>query len=160
MKLDDNIKATITDFNTKFPFPKTNDEDSANWTHKLCEQLAYSYPTDGWGHKSAGPGRPHSADVICIRAPFLGWDIIIAAGSSDATLNLNADSIDLTGQIYEPVAATNWLNVPVPPDPPTPPDTTDKKLDYIIAQIDALQYMVETFHAEEMAAINKPRTLV
>lgn len=121
MKLPDDVKLLISVFVEKFPFPRTNDEEASAWTHKLCEQLAYSFPTSGWCHKSAGPGRPHSADVIALKVPFIGWDIIYSAGSPEAKLNLDADSIELTGQIPEPVAPYNYFETAPPVEPPIPP---------------------------------------
>jgi hypothetical protein len=124
--IPDSAKLVIQNFVDKYPFPKTNDEDSANWTHQLCEQLAYSFPGDGWGHKSAGAGRPHSADVIALQSPFIGWDIIISAGSPDARLNLNTDSTILAGQIFEPVTPRNYLESTPPIEPPVePPVSTE-----------------------------------
>lgn len=129
MYLSDPVKEKITEFVFRYPFPTTNDEDAANWTHKLCEQLKYSFPSDGWGHKKRNSSSPHSADVIAVykSAPtvvFLGWDIITNAGSPQAKLNLNAESIDLLNppdgpQYFETVAAQDYLDEePIPPDPP------------------------------------------
>ncbi len=155
MYLTEPVKAKIIEFNNKYPFPKTNDEDSATWTHKLCQQLKYSFPNDGWGHKSAGPGRPHSADVICLSSPFIGWDIIIAAGSSDAKLNLNGESIDLSGQIFEQVTAFDFLEGTIPVPPPT--GTIDEKLNLIIAKLNNLEEQMNQYHGQEMDAIVAPR---
>lgn len=148
MYLPQPVKDKIVEFINKYPIPLTNDEDASNWTHQLCQQLKYSFPNDGWGHKSAGPGRPHSADVICLSSPFMGWDIISSAGSPDAKLNLNAESIDLSGQIFEQVPAFNFLvdDIPVPPTPPS----IEEKLDLIIT-------MLTRYHGEEMEAITAPR---
>jgi len=150
MYLAESVKAKIQEFVSAYPLPRTNDEDSANWTHKLCEQLKFSFPTDGWGHKSAGPGRPHSADVIALANPFWGWDIIINAGSPDARLNLNGEYINLVGQIYEPVAAYNYLSLEPPVDPPPTNGTIEEKLNLILATM-------AKYHEEEMAAITAPR---
>ena len=154
MYLPDRVKQKIQEFVNKYPFPTTNDVDAANWTHQLCEQLKFSFPDDGWGHKKADNNRPHSADVIAISNPFLGWDIIFNAGSPQATLNLAADSKDLANppdgpQVFEPVTATDYLGsvVPIPPDPPT---DIEAKLDYIIQ-------MMQKYHSEEMEAIVAPR---
>lgn len=152
MYLPDRVKQKIQEFVNKYPFPTTNDVDAANWTHKLCEQLKFSFPADGWGHKRADNNRPHSADVIAISNPFLGWDIIFNAGSPQATLNLAADSKDLANppdgpQVFEPVDATDYLGGVTPP----PPDgTIEEKLDLIIQ-------MLRNYHSEEMEAITAPR---
>ena len=112
-------KHLIQQFAIYYPLPAT-DEASRTWTHQLCEQLAYSFPADGWCHKSAGEGRPHSADCIAWVDPFIGWDIIGASGTPQAVLTLDGASIDLTGQVRERVVPTNHL-APEPPDPPEPP---------------------------------------
>jgi hypothetical protein len=147
MYLSSEVQDKIAEFTNKFPLANTT-EESQTWTHRLCQQLKFSFPNDGWGHKSAGPGRPHSADCICLSSPFWGWDIINNAGSPQAKLNLNAESIDLSGQIFEQVTAADFIgDVPIPPDPPS---TIEQKLDLIIT-------MLRNYHAEEMEAITAPR---
>jgi len=84
MKLPDDVKTTIALFRAKKgdppkapagadPEPYT--ELARVWTHALCEQLRFSHGAT-WGHKSAGPGRPHSADVIACIAPYLDENFI------------------------------------------------------------------------------------
>lgn len=147
MYLSPEVQSKIVEFKNKFPLANTT-EESQVWTHRLCQQLKFSFPNDGWGHKSAGPGRPHSADCICLSSPFWGWDIINNAGSPQAKLNLNAESIDLSGQIFEQVTAADFIgDVPVPPDIP---GTIEQKLDHIIM-------MLSKYHDEEMVAITAPR---
>jgi hypothetical protein len=154
MQLPDEVKVKIVEFVSKYPFPITNDEDAANWTHELCQQLKFSFPNHGWGHKKADENRPHSADVIATESPFMGWDIISNAGSPSAKLNLDASSLDLANppdgpQVFEPVVANNFLDVVTPPVPPTN-GTVDEKLDMIIS-------MLQRYHTEEMDAITAPR---
>jgi hypothetical protein len=154
MYLRPEVQDKIAEFVNKFPLPSTT-EESQQWTHSLCQQLKFSYPNEGWGHKSAGPGRPHSSDVICLSSPFIGWDIINNAGSPQAKLNLNAESIDLSGQIFEQVTSYDYLgsSVPVPP----PIGTIDEKLNYIIAKLDALDKKMDEYYDREMEAITAPR---
>jgi hypothetical protein len=156
MYLTEPVKAKIVEFNFKYPYPTTNDDDSATWTHRLCQQLKYSFPNDGWGHKKADANRPHSADVICLSSPFIGWDIITSAGSPNAKLNLNGESIDLTGQIFEQVTAADFIGSEPPTNPP-PSGSVDEKLNLIIAKLDALDKKVDTYHTQEMEAITAPR---
>lgn len=152
MKLSDEVKEVISRFDAKYPVPVTdNVEDSQNWTHRLAEQLKYSFPSDGWGHKFAGLGRPHSSDVVCLSSPFMGWDIIYNSGSPSAELNLNAESIDLSGQIFEQVTAYDHLGNDGGTIPPPPSGgTIEEKLDRIIS-------LLTTYHNEEMDAITAPR---
>ena len=134
MKLSPAVQTVIAQFATAFPIPYT-DEASREWTHRLAEQLAFSFPTEGWGHKSASPTRPHSADVVAIKSPFLGWDLLVNGGSPVVTLNLNADSIDLAGQTFEPVSPVNHLNFE--PTDPTEPPTGDLE-----ARVETLEAVV------------------
>jgi len=151
MQLPDEVKEKILQFVNKYPVPKTtNVEDSQVWTHRLCEQLKFSFPSVGYGHKSAGPGRPHSSDVFCMASPFIGWDIIFQSGSPSAELNLNAESIDLGGQIFEQVTAYDHVGGGDTPPPPPSGGTIEEKLDRIIS-------LLTTYHNEEMDAITAPR---
>ena len=150
-KLNSECQLVISRFVLKFPLPVNSVTASQEWVHKLCQQLKFSFPYEGWGHKSAGPGRPHSSDVIATYPPLVGWDIILDAGSANPILTLNANSMNLPEQIFEEVMAVNFLGGII--DPPEPPPTTDinAKLDYIIQTM-------EKYHDNEMAAIQKPRT--
>jgi len=147
-KLNAEQQLVIQRYTNKFPIPSNDVTLSQEWAHKLCQQLKFSFPNEGWGHKSADPRRPHSSDVIAIRSPFVGWDIILDAGGSNPILTLYGESIDLNGQIFEEVVAVNYLGGIV--DPP-PTIDINAKLNYIIQ-------MMEKYHDDEMVAIQKPRT--
>jgi hypothetical protein len=149
MKLPVEVQQVIQEYANMYPLPVNNEEGASNWTHALCQQLNFSFPSAGWGHKSAGPGRPHSKDVVCTMNPFIGWDVVLAAGGPNPTLQLNGDSIDLSGQIFEPVSPVDYLGS-TPPPPPNPPTDIEAKLDYIIQ-------MMQKYHTEEMDAITAPR---
>ncbi len=95
MTLSDDVKRTILAFNASFPMPVGESHLQA-WVHKLCEQLAFSHPGDGWGHKASGIGSPHSKDTIAIHTPFLGWDIIVGAGTDTPALDINAHGLLLS----------------------------------------------------------------
>jgi hypothetical protein len=156
MYLSNDVKAKIVQFEAKYPLPRsTNNEEFQTWTHRVCQQLKYSFPNDGWGHKSAGPGRPHSSDVICTESPFIGWDIVLNAGSLNPQLVLSNESIDLTGQVFEQVTAADFLGSTPPPDPPT--GTVDEKLNLIIAKLNALDKKMDNYLDREMEAITAPR---
>jgi len=120
MTLPDDVRQVIARYAAKYPVPTASEEASQTWTHNLCRQLVFSFPGDGWCHKSAGGGRPHSKDCIAVQnaGRFYGWDIIINAASPAATLDLNADSQDLTGQVPEPVMPQNYLDDGPEPPPP------------------------------------------
>ncbi len=142
MELSDPVKATITQFVAKYPMP-VGEANLQSWTHQLCEQLAYSYPTEGWCHKASGIGASHSKDTVAINQPggsFYGWDIIIGAGTPTPALDLNAQSVDLSGQFPEPVTPTNWIGGPTPP----PPDDLEARVAALEAAMVALRADVAT----------------
>jgi len=155
MYLTPGAKDLITKFAAKYPFPITNDEDSANWTHRLCEQLAFSYPATPWGHKKASDTRPHSADVIALSNPFVGWDIITNAGTPAARLNLNDSEIDLSGQVFEPVNPVNHLADAPPIEPPVIPPTIPPASNLDVEILNELKKhtMILTAIANAMATI-------
>jgi hypothetical protein len=116
MQLPNPVRDVIQQYANKYPIPAGDEAASQEWTHKLAQQLKFTFPYDGWGHKSAGSGRPHSKDVVAIASPFIGWDVILGAGTLSPTLSLTGDSIDLTGQLFEQVEAKDFLGTtPVPP---------------------------------------------
>jgi len=137
MNLRPEHKAVIVKFESMFPLPDT-DEESRQWTHMLAEQMAYSFPTEGWGHKSAGGNRPHSADVIALKSPFVGFDIVNNAGSEAAELNLDAESIDLTTpfmQEYEKVDPVNYFD----DEPEPPPTDLEERVEALEGRVLALE---------------------
>jgi hypothetical protein len=146
MKIPVDVTQIIREYSYRFAIPNS-ETGCQDWTHNLCCQLKFSFPNSGWGHKSAGPDRPHSKDCICIENPFVGWDIIDGAGTSNSFLFLDGDSIDLTGQLFELVIAKSFL-LPVPPIPPTPDG--DVTLSIILKTM-------REFHDEEMEAITAAR---
>jgi hypothetical protein len=108
-----------------FGLPALDGESARTWTRELAEQFKFSFPKEGWGTKQADPGRPPSTDCICTQKPFTGYDVIISQGSPSQALAHNPEPINLTGQIYIPVEATDHLTESAPaqdypyPDEPT-----------------------------------------
>jgi len=102
-----------------FPCPDT-DEESRQWTHMLAEQMAYSFPTEGWDTRALAATGP-TARCHCAQVSLRWFDIVNNAGSEAAELNLDAESIDLTTpfmQEYEKVDPVNYFD-----DEPEPPPT-------------------------------------
>lgn len=123
----EDFRVLLVRFAEKFGIPKgTGEEAARQWAHKLAEQFCFSFGTS-FGHKSAGPGRPHSADAIAVRegGKLYGWDVLRDAGGPDCQLVERPGTIDLTGQLFEVVSAVNHLAAPAPPPPP-PPSTECK----------------------------------
>lgn len=122
MKLSAPEKEVIVKFTAKYPLPAT-DDGSREWTHMLCQQMKFSFPGVGWGHKRQAQNHPHSSDCIAMQTPFIGWDVVSNSGTANATLSLDGEAYDLTGQVFEPVEAVNHLGTQPPdPEPPQPPD--------------------------------------
>lgn len=126
--------------NARFPAPVTQEGPMREWSQKLAEQLLFSFPGERWGCKSTRPGSTQSFDVIAREAGgrLWGYDLAFDGGASHARLNTHPQPMDLTGQAFIPVFATNHLGRPQPqpqPDPgpgPTPipnPDPTPQPVD-------------------------------
>ena len=102
--------------------PVDAEEARREWVYKLAQTFKARFPI-AWGTKRADPTRPQSKDVICYESAgrLVGWDVVL--GTEPPTLNPNADSMDLTGQVFIPVEAHDWLSVlpPVEPEVPIPP---------------------------------------
>jgi hypothetical protein len=144
VELTEPVKALIQQFAVKYPMPVGEPALQA-WTHKLCEQLAYS-SLEPWGHKASSPSAPHSKDTIALRQPFVGWDIIIGAGTGNPVLDLSGESIDLSGQYFEPVAKINWLGGDPLPPPITNLEARVADLEQRVADIEhALQDAAAAF---------------
>jgi hypothetical protein len=75
-------------------------------TRRVAEQFAASFPNEGWGQKSAGPGRPLSHDVIAMRTAgrLIGFRI---------TDDPVPTRFDLAGQIFHEVQAVRHVAAPV-----------------------------------------------
>lgn len=125
MSWTDAHAAVVVAFAAKYPCPGGEGESEAarDWTRKLAEQFAFSFPNEGWGHKSAGGGRPPSTDVIATHAPFIGYDVIGGQGRAGWTLNIHPGSEVLTGQEFIAVTPTDWLGTGSGAGPTKPPVT-------------------------------------
>lgn len=107
-------------FARKFP-PPIEDEPCRSWTVKLAEQFAHTFPSQAWGTKRADPGRPPSTDCICTQSPFVGYDVIITQGRPEQHLARHPEALNLTGQVFIPVVATDHVGGAVKPPKPKPP---------------------------------------
>lgn len=151
MQLPDPVKATIRAFFLRFGFAQGEDA-ARELTHKLCEQVAWSHPGQGYGHKFAGPGRPHSADALAqLRdsGQLWAWDLIGDAGGAN-TLNLDVDGEDITGQVFEHVTPTNHLGIVPPVDVPP---TTPAWVAQILLRLDRCDQVLEDLREEVRRAI-------
>jgi hypothetical protein len=138
----------LRQFAAKFPVPQLQpgeaiealEERARQWTVRFCEQAACV--SASYGAKRADPTRPISKDVLAWHgvAEFVGWDLLSGVGTGAPTLNDGLagrplpSTYDLTGQVFVPVNAKDWLGfyvtpqpvpdpiipTPVTPDPATP----------------------------------------
>ena len=121
-------QSLLETFASIFPIPPApnNDEPCREWTRRAAEQFAFTFPTDGWGHKRADSGRPPSTDVIAEFSPFVGYDLILNQGAhSGQQLNPRPTALNLAGQVYIPVTPQNHIGMSVPPPVDPPPPNTD-----------------------------------
>lgn len=148
MKLPPAVLATRDRYVAMFPLWDTPGDPTAEdrarqWTLGLISQIVYEHPGQGYGSKRADPGRPLSKDAIAQQtetatsgaaratgkgkqAPatrtylqLLGWDLLTGAGSGSPQLVPDPDSMDITGQVFEPVAGADVIGgaaIPVAPE--------------------------------------------
>ena len=125
----------------KFGLPDYRDDDAARaWTRRLAEQFKFSFPDEGWGHKSGGGGRPPSTDVIArnMSNGLWGYDVILNQGIANQVLIDRPGAINLAGQAFIPVTATNHLGTVVEPEPEPEPDPN------LAARVEALERELAT----------------
>lgn len=122
------LESLLRQWTDKFPLPPfTGDVEQTQaairaWTQRFAEQAAFS-ESFFYGCKSTSPGSPQSNDVVAYadtQGTLWGWDIVVSAGAPNAEVNYAPDTMDLTGQHFIPVVATNHLGGSTP-EPPTPP---------------------------------------
>lgn len=126
----------LRSYEAKYGLPALNGDAARAWTRRLAEQFKFSFPNEGWGHKAGGGGRPPSTDVIARQMSngLWGYDLILNQGISSQEMDYNPGAINLAGQEFIPVTATNHLGNVVEPEPQIPP--VDTKLQ---ARVEALE---------------------
>lgn len=130
-------QSVLETFAGLFPVPPApnNDDACREWTRRVAEQFAFTFPGEGWGHKSAGNGRPPSTDVIATSSPFEGYDLINNQGAGNQSLNTRPGAIPLPGQVFITVTPTNHIGSVVEPPPPPPPPPSN--LEARVAKLEA-----------------------
>ena len=96
------------------------DDDRRAWVNKCAAQFKFSFPSEGWGTKSAHAARvPRSTDAICTREPFIGYDLILAGGADSQRVTFNPEAIDLRGQYFlDDMAPHDFIGGAGPVEPP------------------------------------------
>ena len=66
MNFEQKHSELLEKYYTAFGLPAIDSDGSAarTWTYQLGSQFAFTFPSEGWGTKSAGGGRPPSTDCI------------------------------------------------------------------------------------------------
>lgn len=131
MRLTEPQQSVANDFHNRFGLPAWNsDEDARHWTRRLCEQMHFSFPNVGFGHKAGGGGRPPSTDVLALRKGniFVGWDVIPNQGRQNQSFDAGGESVDLAGQEFIPVEPINHLQTTGGGNPDPDPDPDPKPL--------------------------------
>lgn len=126
----------------------TDDERRA-LTRQIIEQLVCEFPNDGYGGKSADPGRPFSKDAIAqtISGRFIAWDWQNGASRRP---QVPIGFTDITGQNPIPVGCINHLNGgPVS----TPVNVDNSSLDDAIAVLTAEQRAFRASLNEQIAKL-------
>jgi hypothetical protein len=126
-------QSILVAFDAAYPVPqgagKSVDKWEAErryWTMTLA-QTFNARAGAKWGTKRADPNRPPSKDALAFEdaGRLWGFDTCVATSDTTVKINPNAHGEDITGQVFIPVEAKDWLagdTPPTPPvDPPTPP---------------------------------------
>ena len=134
MRLPDRIEAIRQALLSQYALPynaapsPSKDEAFRQWSLRFAQQAVYSEPGDGWGAKRASPLRPLSKDTIAqqVGDRLYCWDLFSGVSSSTTSIVAIPESLDITGQYYDPEASVpkDSLNNAFPPDGggPIPPD--------------------------------------
>jgi hypothetical protein len=170
MSLPTNVKQIRDRFVAQFPVPHMgpdaikSDDAFENvcraWIRRLTEQVVYETRDAEWGVKNAGGGRPQSKDSLAwnVNGRLINYDLLSGVGTGHPTLVGNPEGEDITGQVFMPVEAHDYLGHGQPADPPPPvvvpptPPSTDFaqcviKLDLLLEDFAALGRAVDSLHA-------------
>lgn len=110
MILPDHIFAIVNALHAQnLPLALGDDEARRSLQKKVVETAVARFPDEGWGWKSAGPGRPPSKDAIanCKLAPghLLAWDCFNGATRAPA----RSESLTIDEQTFIPISGFDHL---------------------------------------------------
>ncbi len=169
----------LMEFTEKFGLPAVNDEAARAWTFQLGQQFAFDFPSEGWGTKSAGNGRPQSTDVLAryIGGNLVGYDVIVDQGIPGQRLIPSPGLMNINGQVFIPTPAMDYLGrsgggpvtpIPVTSSPSAPISDSAALLaalhrieQLLQAQVEAQRYSNDRLAAleETLATDPSPATL-
>jgi hypothetical protein len=121
MRLPDGVQQIVTALYTRHLDLATGTDDQRRaLTQMIVEQTVYTYPHEGWGWKSADPGRPLSKDSIAKQQDgrLMNFDLF---NGSTRKPNDHPESEDITGQTFRPWPGVDHLGTTAP-DPEPDPD--------------------------------------
>lgn len=132
MQLPGGVLATRDRYVAAFPLwvmaPGEAAEDRARtWTLGLIAQVAFEHPTALYGSKRAAKGNPLSKDSMAQpqgNGRLYAWDLLSGAGTGAPTIVAHPESVDITGQIFEPVTGADVIGGAPSTTPPTTPPAT------------------------------------
>jgi hypothetical protein len=143
MRLTEPEKALLTAFAAAVPMPVSTDEEARRaWTMKLAQTFKSRFPAAGWGTKRASDTRPLAKDAIARIVDGIIWSFDVVLGGDVLKLNPNADgeNISVTGQVFVPVDAHDWLGgtvePPVEPEVPNPEVPPSSDLEARVASLE------------------------
>ena len=128
MSLPEAIKQLLFQFDARFPVPTgtpgdEHEENVRQWTLRFCQQVAYSFPNQGYGSKRSAPGYPLSKDSLAKRSAEYGlesWDLLLGVGTGNPQLSHDPQYHHIPGQVFVPVEPVNHLSVSQPAPVPAP----------------------------------------
>lgn len=166
----------------QFPVPQglpgeAHEDACRQWTTRFAQQAVFQFPSASYGAKRATPDRPLSKDVIALHGdPLIGWDVLIGAGTGRPVIpGAPQESLDLTGQWFESVAAQDYLRLfppnidpgpvgPAPPttDPPSPPTPPCDECSLLQTMVEALVGLRDDLGVvkSELASANEQRQVI
>ena len=109
----------LNKYHQTFGLPALDSEAARQWTYKLGQQFALSFPAENWGTKQADGSRPQSTDCIARQTSnkLLGYDVLVSQGAPNQTINLHPEEMDISDQIFIPTPPQDWIGEGAPTIP-------------------------------------------
>jgi hypothetical protein len=127
MSLPEAVKRLLFQFAAIFPVPtgqpgEAHEERVRQWTYRFCQQAAFAFPSEGYGAKRAGDGRPLSKDTLA-KALFnhagdvtdlYAWDLLLGTGTGNPQLAHDPEYHHIPEQVFVPVTPVDYLGASAP----------------------------------------------
>ena len=115
MGFEDKHRDVLRAYADKFGIPNISDDHSRGWARRLAEQFAFSFPSEGWGSKSAHQaGVPTTTDAVArhVNGRLVSYDVVTGGGAPGASINYHPHEDDINNQKFLPVTPTNHIGGP------------------------------------------------